>query len=106
MVHIWPTSDTCTKKTVSLDVDSTEHKCNALNLPLQETTQNHNIISAVFGCIIFILVVWLLILTYLLIQHMFFEQVVLDLEVLQSLPDVFLRMVGISQSVLPLYFQL
>lgn len=33
---------------------NTEHKCDALNLSLQETTQNHNIISAVFSCIIFI----------------------------------------------------
>lgn len=54
MVQIWPTSDTCTKKTMSLVVGSTEHKCDALNLPLQETTQNHSIISAVFSCIIFI----------------------------------------------------
>jgi len=59
MVQIWPTFDTCTKKTVSLDVGNTEHKCDALNLPLQETTQNHNISSAVFSCIIFIFCVTL-----------------------------------------------
>jgi len=51
------------------DVVNTEHKCDALNLPLQETTQNHNIISAVFSSIIFVFSVTF-ILAYLLIQNM------------------------------------
>jgi len=101
MVQIWPIPDTCSKKTVSLDVGNTEHKCDALNLPLQE---NHSVISAVFSCIIFNFCVTIL--AHLLIQNMSFEQVILEREVIQSLPDLFLMMVGISPSVLPLYFQI
>jgi len=37
---------------------------------------------------------------------MSFEQVILEQEVLQSHPDLFLKMVGISPSVLPPYFQM
>jgi hypothetical protein len=39
---------------ISLHMGNTEHKCDAVNLPLQETMQNHNMISAVFSCIIIV----------------------------------------------------
>ena len=49
---------------------------------------------------------WPFILAHLLIQHMSFEQDILKREVLQSLSDLFLMLVGLSPSVLPLYFQI